>query len=68
VVYRPEQLRHLIAEVGASQVVVGTDYPYDMADYGMHALLDAIPELSAADRASILGGNAARLLGLKERT
>jgi aminocarboxymuconate-semialdehyde decarboxylase len=67
IVYRPEQLRHLIAEVGASQVVLGTDYPYDMAHYGIHALLDAIPELSAADRASILGGNAARILRLKER-
>jgi aminocarboxymuconate-semialdehyde decarboxylase len=64
IVYRPEQLRHLIAEVGASQVVVGTDYPYDMAHYDIHALLDAVPELSDSDRAAILGGNAARVLGL----
>jgi len=64
IVYRPEQLRHLIAEVGASQVVVGTDYPYDMAHYDMHALLDAVPGLSDADRAAVLGGNAARVLGL----
>jgi len=64
IVYRPEQLRHLIAEVGATQVVVGTDYPYDMADYNIHALLDAVPGLSEADRAAILGGNAARLLNL----
>lgn len=62
IVYRPEQLRHLIAEVGAGQVVVGTDYPYDMAHYDMHALLAAVPHLSEADRAAILGGNAARLL------
>jgi aminocarboxymuconate-semialdehyde decarboxylase len=63
-VYRPEQLRHLIAEVGASQVVVGTDYPYDMAHYDMHGLLDAVPGLSGEERAAILGGNAARLLDL----
>jgi aminocarboxymuconate-semialdehyde decarboxylase len=64
IVYRPEQLRHLIAEVGASQVMVGTDYPYDMAHYDMHGLLAAVPGLSAQERAAILGGNAARLLDL----
>jgi aminocarboxymuconate-semialdehyde decarboxylase len=64
IVYRPEQLRHLIAEVGASQVVIGTDYPYDMASYGIHALLDAVPDLSESERAAILGGNAARLLNI----
>jgi len=55
IVYRPEQLRHLIAEVGASQVVIGTDYPYDMAHYDMYALLDAVPGLSEADRSAHVG-------------
>jgi aminocarboxymuconate-semialdehyde decarboxylase len=64
IIYRPEQLRHLIAEAGISQIVVGTDYPYDMAHYDIHALLAALPELSEPDRAAILGGNAVRLLGL----
>jgi aminocarboxymuconate-semialdehyde decarboxylase len=67
IVYRPEQLRHLIAEVGAGQVVVGTDYPYDMAHYDLHGLLEAVPGLSDSDRAAILGGNAARLLDLPPR-
>ena len=67
IVYRPEQLRHLIAEVGASQVMVGTDYPYDMAHYDMHGLLAAVPGLSEEQRAAILGGNAARLLDLSPR-
>src|SRR5216117_4433654 len=27
-VFTPEALRHLVAEVGAGQIVIGTDYPY----------------------------------------
>ena len=27
-IFTPEGLRHLIAEVGASQIVLGTDYPF----------------------------------------
>ena len=64
IVYRPEALRHLAHETGVSQLIVGTDYPYDMAHYEMHALLDAVTEFSDADRAAILGGNACKLLGL----
>jgi aminocarboxymuconate-semialdehyde decarboxylase len=67
IVYRPEQLRQLIAEAGIGQVVLGTDYPYDMAHYDIHALLEALPELTEADRAAILGGDAAQLLGLTQR-
>jgi len=63
-VYTPEGVRHLINEVGVSQVVVGTDYPFDMGSYDVHALVDAVPGLSDEERAAVLGGNAARLLGL----
>jgi aminocarboxymuconate-semialdehyde decarboxylase len=64
IVYRPEALRHLAQETGVSQLIVGTDYPYDMAHYGIHDLLDAVQEFSEGDRAAILGGNARALLGL----
>jgi aminocarboxymuconate-semialdehyde decarboxylase len=63
-VYAPAAVRHLIDVVGARQVVVGTDYPYDMGDYGVHALIDGIAGLTEADRAAILGGNLVALLGL----
>jgi aminocarboxymuconate-semialdehyde decarboxylase len=63
-VYAPAAVRHLIDVVGVSQVVVGTDYPYDMGDYGVHALIDGIPGLSEAEREAILGGNLVALLGL----
>ena len=64
-VYTPESLRHLVGQVGATQLVIGTDYPFDMGAYDVHALLDAVPGLSEEDKASILGGNAIRLLGLR---
>jgi aminocarboxymuconate-semialdehyde decarboxylase len=64
-VYTPEGLRHLVRQVGASQLVVGTDYPFDMGAYDVHTLVDALPELSEAEKSAILGGNAVKLLGLR---
>jgi aminocarboxymuconate-semialdehyde decarboxylase len=63
-VYEPEALRSLINVVGTSQLVVGTDYPFDMGHYDPHGLLEATPGLTAAELAAILGGNATSLLGL----
>jgi len=67
VVYEPMALRHLVDRVGVSQVVVGTDYPFDMGHYDVHGLVDSTPGLSEQDRAAILGGNAAELIGWKQR-
>lgn len=64
VVYDPMALRHLIEQAGVDQVVVGTDYPFDMGHYQIHQLLDEVEELDAAGREKILGGNAQRLLDL----
>jgi aminocarboxymuconate-semialdehyde decarboxylase len=63
-VYEPEGLRHLINVVGASQVVVGSDYPFDMGHYDPQGLLAATQGLTEAELSAILGGNAAGLLGL----
>jgi aminocarboxymuconate-semialdehyde decarboxylase len=60
--YSPAALRALIDQVGASQVVVGTDYPFDMGHYRIHELVAATPGLSTAEREAILGGTAERLL------
>ncbi|HKC52817.1 MAG TPA: amidohydrolase family protein [Myxococcota bacterium] len=61
-VYDPAALRRLIDVVGASQVVVGTDYPFDMGHYDVHGLVSAVPGLTSEERDGILGGNARRLL------
>jgi aminocarboxymuconate-semialdehyde decarboxylase len=63
-IYSPDTLRQLVNQVGVSQLVVGTDYPFDMGSYDVHGLLRAVTDLGEQDRAAILGGNAARLLGL----
>jgi aminocarboxymuconate-semialdehyde decarboxylase len=67
VVHDPSILRHLVDTVGACQIVVGTDYPFDMGAYDVHELVDSVPGLSEKERIQILGLNAARLLGLPVR-
>jgi aminocarboxymuconate-semialdehyde decarboxylase len=62
-VFTPEALRHLVATVGPSQVMVGTDYGFPwVKDPVGHVM--ATPELSANDRIAILGGTATKLLRL----
>jgi len=61
-VYSSTALRRLIDQVGVSQVVVGTDYPFDMGHYDIHSLVGSTPNLDSAELDAILGGNAARLL------
>jgi aminocarboxymuconate-semialdehyde decarboxylase len=63
IVYDPVQLRALADQWGARQLVLGTDYPYDMAEPDPVGLVHRAA-LGAEDTAGVLGGNAARLLGL----
>ena len=62
-VFTSEALRHLAAEVGSSQIVMGTDHPIPWQDKAVDHILDT-PSLSDAERAAILGETAARLLGI----
>jgi aminocarboxymuconate-semialdehyde decarboxylase len=70
IVFTAEGLRHLVAEVGASHVLFGTDFPFDVTDpfMGDPREVDSVlgvPGLSEADQRAILGENAAKLLGIK---
>jgi len=64
VVFTPEQLAALVATFGADHVLMGTDYPYDMAEYDPLEHLAATGSLDATARAAIAGGNAKKLLGV----
>lgn len=61
-VYEPGALRNLVTEVGASQVVLGTDFPFDMGVRDPLDRLRAVPGLTGAELAAIAGANAAALL------
>jgi aminocarboxymuconate-semialdehyde decarboxylase len=63
-VFTPEAMRHIIAEVGVSQIVMGSDYPFPWNTAPVDHIL-ATPGASDADRAAMLGDTAARLLGIQ---
>jgi len=64
IVFTPEALRHLIAETGPGQIMVGTDYPFPWTSTEIDLVL-ATPGLSDEQRIAILGGTASRLLGIQ---
>jgi aminocarboxymuconate-semialdehyde decarboxylase len=63
VVFTAHQLHALVHDFGADHVIMGTDYPYDMADYDPieHVVSAGFDEKTTA---AIVGGNARRLLRL----
>ncbi len=60
-VFTSEGLRHLVAECGASQIMIGTDYPFPWSTTTVDHVLNT-PSLSDADKRAILGETAAKLL------
>ena len=63
-VFTSEGLRHLAAEVGTSQIVIGTDYPIPWQPDSVDHILDT-PDLTDDERIAMLGGTAAQLLGIE---
>ena len=63
-VFTPEQLRHLVAEVGAERIVMGTDHPFGWTSESVDHILNT-PSLSDADKRAMLGETAIALLRLK---
>jgi aminocarboxymuconate-semialdehyde decarboxylase len=64
VVFTPYQLAELVRVFGADHVVMGTDYPYDMAEYDPVGHIASVEGFDAATVAALAGGNAKKLLGL----
>lgn len=64
-VHDPRALRFLNEMAGPDRLMLGTDYPYD--NTGEKDPLGALDRAGLAGSEAILGGNAARLLGIEER-
>ncbi len=63
IVFTPEALRHLAAETGPNQIIMGTDYPFPWTSTSVEHILGT-PGLSDADKIAMLGGTASKLLGI----
>ena len=62
-VFSGEGLRHLVAQVGASQLMLGTDHPIPWELHPVEHVMGT--PISDKDKMAILGGNAAKLFGIK---
>jgi len=67
IAFDPGMLGHLIERFGADHVLLGTDYPYDMGVAKPVEFISKVKRLSLRDKAKIVGGNAARLLGMRRQ-
>jgi aminocarboxymuconate-semialdehyde decarboxylase len=63
-VFAERELTHLIEIWGADHIMLGTDYPFDMAEPDPVGFLRRVKGVSKESMALVAGGNAARLLGL----
>ncbi|MCL6645914.1 MAG: amidohydrolase family protein [Dehalococcoidia bacterium] len=62
-VFTSEALRHLAAEVGSDRLVIGTDHPIPWQPRAVDHILEA-PGFTDEERIAMLGGTAAKLLGI----
>jgi aminocarboxymuconate-semialdehyde decarboxylase len=62
-IFSPEAIRHLVAQVGSSQIVLGSDYPYPWQLHPVDHIF-ACTSLSDDEKAAVLGNTAAKLLKL----
>ncbi|CAA9247782.1 MAG: 2-amino-3-carboxymuconate-6-semialdehyde decarboxylase [uncultured Acetobacteraceae bacterium] len=60
-VFSPEAIRHLAAQVGPDQIVLGSDYPYPWQLHPVDHIF-ACDSLNEQQKAAVLGETAARLL------
>ena len=63
-IFTPEAIRHLAAQVGSSQIVLGSDFPYIWELHPVDHIF-ACETLSDDEKRAILGETAAKLLNIR---
>ena len=64
-VFRRVVIRRAVEEIGADRVLMGSNSPYSPLELAIPMFADHMPFLSHPQRAAILGGNMARVLGIQ---
>jgi aminocarboxymuconate-semialdehyde decarboxylase len=65
IAHRPEALRYVADIVGSDRILMGTDYPFAVADFDPLKTVEEIPGLADDERTAIRGGTAAGLFGVR---
>jgi aminocarboxymuconate-semialdehyde decarboxylase len=64
VVFTPYQLAELVRLFGIDRIIMGSDYPFDMADFDPIGHLASVEGFDQSTIAALAGGNAKKLLGI----
>jgi aminocarboxymuconate-semialdehyde decarboxylase len=64
IVFTHHQLEYLVSTWGSDHVLLGSDYPFDMAEPDPVRFV-ASAKLTGAEKAAVLGGNAMKLLKIR---
>jgi aminocarboxymuconate-semialdehyde decarboxylase len=62
-VHDPEALRLLVKKFGPERIALGTDYPFPLGELSPGRLIEAMPDLTAAQKEVMLSGAALEFLG-----
>ena len=68
IIFSERALRHIVDVVGASQIVLGSDYPADMGTTDPVGFIESCSTLDVKEKHAILGGNLEGLIGAIETT
>src|ERR1044071_1659398 len=64
ILFTPQALKHLADEMGSSQIVMGTDYPFPWTKVALDHILQT-PGFSDGERRAMLGETAVKLLRIE---